>query len=231
MKKLLILMLVLPITMKLFGHTCHPDTAICPNCQSKVGFCVTTSMYTSGTNHDFQKFGAIGCHYEELINGCSKCHFSGFRSDFDTIFSQTTKKEIEKVLAPYKNISLDNAIECEIAAEIHKYYKSENQVIANIYLTSTYYLKRASFIIKRKRLQDSACVYFIKALEKKEFDIETTPTINYLIGELYRRIGLFDKSIAYFDLANNYSDKEEWLTAWIKEQKELTMNKDDRNSD
>lgn len=63
-------------------HTCSPDTVKCPVDGIKVAFCVTMSMTTFGSYYDFQKKGAIGNHYEELINSCSDCHFSGYLDDF-----------------------------------------------------------------------------------------------------------------------------------------------------
>ena len=67
------------------AHTCDPKEVECPIDGTTVVFCVTTSMTTSGSFYDFQKKGATGNHYKELINSCSNCHFSGFLSDFEVI--------------------------------------------------------------------------------------------------------------------------------------------------
>jgi tetratricopeptide (TPR) repeat protein len=101
-----------------------------------------------------------------------------------------------------------------------------------LYLKASYFLKGdSSQTVKRKELQLNAATYFVKAIENKEYDEEATyATINYLVGELYRRIGDFDKAIKYYDLAINDKKKKDWLLEVATKQKELAIKKDDDNS-
>jgi hypothetical protein len=78
MKKNILIIVALITQHFVSAHTCANETVKCPIDGKKVTFCVTMSMTTFGTYKDFQQHGAVGNHYEELINTCPKCHFSGY---------------------------------------------------------------------------------------------------------------------------------------------------------
>ena len=215
-----------------YGHTSYPDTVTCPIDGEKFVIYVTMSYTTFNTLLDFQKQGAIGDLYESYINSCPKCHYSGNQSDMDTTFNDSTKQNILKILEPYKNSSMTDVLENEIAIKIHLYLKRNNDDIAYLYLVTSYFLKGdSSQISKRKELQLKCATYLIKAIENKEYDKnEAYATINYLIGEMYRRIGEFDNAIKFYDLALNDKNKKEWLLEIATKQKERAIKKDDDNS-
>jgi tetratricopeptide (TPR) repeat protein len=215
----------------LFGHTSAPVKIKCPIDGEKFTIMVTMSYTTFNTMKDFQKQGAIGDLYESMINSCPKCHYCGYKSDFDTTFNKPTKEEILHILEPFKDIKLNDVLENEIAAKIHLYFKDKNDAIANIYLVASYFLKYDSTqTAKRKELQEECINYLIKAIDNKEYEKkETYATINYLIGELYRRIDNFQNAIKYFDLALNDENKKDWLQEVTKKQKEMAVAKDDKN--
>lgn len=215
-----------------YGHTSFPKTVKCPIDKKKFTIQVTGSYTTFGSYKDFQKSGAIGDLYESYVNACPKCHFSGCESDFDTTYSDTTKDAILKILAPYENSIMTDVLENEIAAQIYKYFKRDNDEIADLYLYASYYLKRdTSQIAKRKEMQLNCAVYLTKAIEAKEYDkAETYATINYLIGELYRRVGEFEAAIIFFDKAINDQNKKDWILDLATKQKELAIKRDEDNS-
>lgn len=187
---------------KLFGHTGYADTVKCPMCSSAVVFHKTMSMTTFGSYMDFQKRGAIGHYYEEMINSCYECKFSGFYSDFNKTYSDTFIRTTNMITEKFFGLNLDDAFECEIAAEIKIMNHYPNDQIANAYLISTYLLRTDSLQTdRRKRLQNKTAEFLLKALEVQEYEKEELPSVYYLIGEMYRRTGNFEKAILYFDLA------------------------------
>lgn len=215
----------------LYGHTSYPVKVKCPIDGKKFTIYVTGSYTTFNTLKDFQKQGAIGDLYESMVNSCPKCHYSGYKEDFDTTFSKTIKQEILKILEPFKSSKMTDVIENEIAIKIHEYFKRDNDDIANLYLVASYFLKGDSLqIAKRKELQLNCATFLTKAIDAKEYEkAETYATINYLIGELYRRIGDFETAIKYYDLAINDEKKKDWLIDVATKQKELAIKKDDDN--
>lgn len=215
-----------------YGHTSYTKKIKCPIDKEKFTIYVTGSYTTFGTLKDFQKQGAIGNLYEGLVNSCPKCHYSGYQSDFDMTFSKKTKEKILKILEPFKSSKMTDVLENEIAIKIHQYLNRKNDEIANLYLVASYFLKGDSTqIIKRKELQLNCATYLTKAIDAKEYDkAGTYSTINYLIGELYRRIGEFETAIKYYDFAINDPNKKDWLLEVATKQKELAIKKDDDNS-
>ena len=227
-----LLIIGLLISTLSYGHTSYPKKVKCPIDGKKFTIYVTGSYTTFNTLKDFQKQGAIGDLYESYVNSCPKCHYCGYQSDFDTTYSKTTKQEILKILEPFKSSKMTDVIENEIAIKIHQYFIRDNDDIANLYLVASYFLKGDSLQIpKRKELQLICATYLTKAIEAKEYDkAETYATINYLIGELYRRIGEFETAIKYYDFAISDENKKDWLLEVATKQKELAIIKDDDNS-
>lgn len=215
-----------------YGHTSYPQKIKCPIDGKKFTIWVTGSYTTFNTLKDFQKQGAIGHMYETLVNACPKCHYSGYKSDFDTVFSKSTKQEILKILEPFKSSKLNDVLENEIAAKIYQYLNRDNDAIANLYLVASYLIKEDSAQIdKRKELQSNCASYFIKAIDAKEYNEDYSyATINYLIGELNRRIGDFQAAVTYFDKAIEDPNKRDWILDVAIKQKELAIANNDDNS-
>ncbi|MBC5837113.1 DUF2225 domain-containing protein [Flavobacterium muglaense] len=232
MKKILLFVLIFLMGQNFANaHTCENETVKCPIDGKEVTFCVTMSMSVFGSFKDFQKKGAIGEHYEELINTCSNCHFSGYIEDFKEKISDEEKIKIKEYLTKFDKIKIDDARQCLIASEIKEVQKKPKKEIAFCYVTGFYLLRENSKQVEfRKELQSKATDNLISALEKNEYDDKTViATINYLIAEMERRIGNFDEAIKYYDLAINDTNKKDWVEAAAKEQKELAIKKDQNN--
>ncbi len=232
MKKLLLFVLIFLMGQNFANaHTCENETVKCPIDGKEVTFCVTMSMSVFGSFKDFQKKGAIGEHYEELINTCSNCHFSGYIEDFKEKISDEEKIKIKEYLTKFDKIKIDDARQCLIASEIKEVQKKPKKEIAFCYVTGSYLLRENNKQVEfRKELQSKATDNLISALEKNEYDDKTViATINYLIAEMERRIGDFDEAIKYYDLAINDTNKKDWVEAAAKEQKELAIKKDENN--
>lgn len=232
MKKIFLILAILLMGLNVANaHTCQDETVKCPIDGNNVTFCVTMSMSTFGSFKDFQKKGAIGKHYEESINTCSKCHFSGYIDDFKTTISEEEKIKIKGYLTKFDNAKIDDAKQCLIAGEIKDLLKKSNNEIAFCYIIGSYLLRNNDKQIEfRKELQSKAKDYLISALDKNEYDDKSVnANINYLIAEMERRIGNFDEAIRFYDLAINDSNKKDWVEGVAKEQKELAIKKDENN--
>lgn len=217
---------------KAVAHTSFPREIQCPLDSTKFTIYVTGSYTTFGSFKDFQKTGAIGDLYESYVNSCPKCHFSGYTSDFDTFFTGEHKKTVQDLLFPYRNAEMTDVLENEITAAIYLHYKKPNDEIGSLYLVASYFLRHAKDSIqvtKRKALQQTAASYFIKALTNSEYSLPAVASMNYLVGELYRRVGEFDTAIKYYDLAMDDPNKKDWVMKVATEQKKLALAKDDNN--
>ena len=227
-----ILLFILFSTSGAYAHTGGTVDFKCPVCGTKFKDTVTFSMTTFGSYRDFQKQGAIGTYYREMIISCPSCHFAGYQGDFDKAVPREIKEKVIKELKPVNpGKPLDDVTECEFAAKIYEWKKAKSATIANITLVGSYLLKGAEGTDEQRRIkfQAETCRYFEDALQKGEIEVKNKPAVKYLIGELYRRQGKFDKSIEWFDLALKEKDVPEGLKKWIEEQKKMAEKKDDNN--
>tara|TARA_B100001057_G_C22505147_1_gene815534 strand:- start:57 stop:758 length:702 start_codon:yes stop_codon:yes gene_type:complete len=232
MKNIIIIFGILFLSNLAEAHTCDPQKVKCPIDKTTVEFCVTMSMSSFGSYYDFQKQGEIGNHYEELINSCPKCHFSGYLSDFEKKYSKEQKSRVKNFLEKYDNVEINDSKECEIAGKIKEFLKESNDDISNCYLIGSYLIRLDSTQNEyRKQLQTNTLIHLQKAIENKEYeDSSVIATINYLIGEMYRRTSDFENAIIHFDLAISDENKKDWVEEVAIKQKELAIKADDDNS-
>lgn len=231
MKRNILIIIILLIQNLVNAHTCENETVKCPIDGKKVTFCVSMSMTTFGSYKDFQKKGAVGSHYEELINTCSKCHFSGYIDDFKVKLSNEEKNNINEYLVKFNGQKIGEAEQSLIAAGIKEIQKKTNKEIAFCYINGSYLLRESEKQNDlRKELQLKAKEHLILALANNEYEDNTVlANINYLIAEMNRRTSNFEEAIKYYDLAINDVNKQDWVEEVAKEQKELALKKDNNN--
>ncbi len=209
-----------------------PKNLKCPIDGTNFAVKMNGNFATDTTLADLQKKGSIDGMYENMIFGCPKCYYSGYEHDFGLTFSGFARKEIKAIIAPFKTQPLNDLLEVEIAAKIHTYFGHNNDNIAYIYLVGSYIAKNEPYTTEqRKKIQQASIDSYLKAIEKDEYNqVKVKNNVYYLVGELYRRIGDFDKSITYFNIAIQNMEKDDWIYERVQLQKKLAENKDEDNS-
>lgn len=230
--KRLILFTVLLMVQFIEAHDCHKQLVKCPIDNTEIEFCVITGSIAYGNYTDFQQQVDMDDFYEGQIKSCPKCHFSGYYYDFSAMYDDKEKKEVQELLSKYNNIKIDDAKECEIAADIKVFFKETNDKIANCYLIGSYVLKtKSKKAVYRKELQKKAGYYLIQAVNNQEYaDRVEIISINYLIAEMYRRTGDFKNAVKYYDEVLTSKKINAWLEETAPIQKKLAMSKDDNNN-
>jgi uncharacterized protein (DUF2225 family) len=213
------------------AHTSATITLTCPVDGEKFSTVVTVSMTTFGSYLDFQKHGAIGSYYEDIIHSCPKCHFAGTDDEFKQKVDPKIAERVKAELAPVqKGQKLDHVTECEFAARIYEWQGRKNEEVGNVYLIASYLLRDdAARQEKRRELQLAAGKYFIKAIEAKELGGAERAAVSYLVAELHRRAGEFDQAVTWYDAALGDKEKPEWLKEVAAKQRALAVKKDANN--
>ena len=209
--------------------TLRPKVVECPLCGQGVKFLETRSFTSSGRFRDFQERPVGADYYGNLVETCPRCHFSGYASDFNQKLEEDVKRKVLEKLKPIP-LSSDSQ-KFEFAAKIYIWQKRKNEQIANIYLVGSYLLRGETgpYRTQRWKFQSLAYDYFIKAIEAGEVEADERGVTYYLIGDLYRRIGEFEKALHWYDLTLKEKDNPEGLNDLVKEQVKLTKNKDADN--
>tara|TARA_B100002003_G_scaffold161980_1_gene150333 strand:+ start:90 stop:1085 length:996 start_codon:yes stop_codon:yes gene_type:complete len=205
--------------------------ALCSKCGEETPVKIILSMNDYGPKHSdlFKECSGYQVLHHQL-SICSKCLFVGHSDEFT---------DIKKKPSLNRNLTLDKEIKelnrkypatqrFIMLAERHEKEGGDKNEIANYFLKASWseraYHSDADYIFgeipknkqpKRKKTsfelekycQKKAVEYFLLSLEDNDGKVSSDKY--YLIGELFRRIASFDKSIEYFEKA---------ITAFKKEQ-------------
>ncbi|MFN5886753.1 MAG: DUF2225 domain-containing protein [Flavobacteriales bacterium] len=213
------------------AYTSYPVDVHCPIDSTEFTIFETRSYYLRGYLKDFQMVGAVGGYYRNVVHSCPKCHYSGYKSDFDTTFSEQERSTLLKILEPYKHYEMTEIQENEVAIAIKNHGKVKHSEIASLYLNSSYLIKEFPWRVRqRKSLQRNAIKYIRLAMQEKEYtEPKQYANMTYLMGELYRRLGHFKEALSCFDLARMYPNQALGMTDWIKKQRKLAKHKNRSN--
>jgi uncharacterized protein (DUF2225 family) len=215
------------------AHTSGQIELTCPVDKTRFKTIVTMSMTQFGSYLDFQKKGAIGSYYEDIVHGCPTCHFCGTDEDFK---KRPTDAVVTKVLAELKPVRAgqrpDHVTECIFTAKIYEWEGRKSSEIADQYLIASYLLRSvpASDQERRREVQQLAASYFEKALAASEFSGPTRGSVSYLIAELHRRTGQFDAAQTWFDKTSAEKERPDWLDEVIIKQRKLASEKNADNT-
>jgi len=214
------------------AHTASSETLVCPVDATKLQVSVTMSMTTFGAFRDFQKKGAIGSYYEDLVHACSTCKFAGFGGDFAKPVAPETKKWVlGELKKKWAGRTPSQAEECEIAAERYQLERAKNETIGNLYLFGSYLLRTATgpVALQRKGYQRSAAKFFLQAMAAGEIQSDARGPVTYLVAEMERRVGDHKAAIAHYDAAAAEPTSPDWLKPMITEQRALAAKGDANN--
>jgi len=229
-KKLKFAFLFLILCAGLKANITKNDTVICPIDGEKIIFKITTGLNTWGSYTDMQKTGTMGDYYEQIINTCPKCHFSGYIEDFRKTYKEEVLKYIIDYAATLKDRKLDEVSQCEMAGEILSIQKADNRDIAYAYLVASYQLRmNDSLKEKRKDLQRRVIEYYDQAIQMKEYDENEKASYLFLVGDMYRRVGDFEMALKYYDKSAAEKKKHKWVKNALEQMRPLAEKKDDNN--
>jgi hypothetical protein len=216
-----------------FAHTSDEIELTCPVDKTRFKTTVTMSMTEFGSYLDFQKTGAIGSYYEDLVHGCPKCHFSGTGDDFKKKPSDAVVTKILAELKPMRTSKWpDHVTECVFTAKIYEWEGRSNSDIADQYRVASYLLREApeGEQERRREMQRTAASYYEKALAKAEVSGNTRAILAYLIAELDRRSGAFSAALDWYGKAIAEPDRPDWLDDVVAKQRKMAEAQEADNS-
>jgi uncharacterized protein (DUF2225 family) len=220
------------VARPVLAFTHSKETIACPVDGTKFQVYVTGSYTTFGSYRDFQKRGAVGSLYEELVVSCPSCRYAGYADDFT---KPLTPRTLTWVLGEYQmkwgSMHLTEADECEAAADRYIFEQAKNEVIGFLYLVASYLLRGAQGPLddKRKGYQRLAAKFHLQALAAGEIDAAEVGPVTYLVAELERRTGDFRKALDHYDMALAHRASPEWLKDLVREQRALAVKRDADN--
>lgn len=164
-----------------------------------------------------------------FVQVCPHCTFAGYPEDFDDVVPEVKRFVLSGELRPEEVISgeaperLRGSSKYMLAARCRAAAPEATQLaLADLYLRASWCARAEHFPERERECQAEAATRFEQALECGEVESKDRPVILYLVGELYRRLGMFEVARQFFDEALHTSPEEQdpAFTALIQRQDE-----------
>lgn len=197
-----------------------PLSIKCPNCRRKFVTHEAVSVSVFAVYTDFRRdFSAPWVHT------CTHCGFAGSRDRFRRKVSPALTKLVASHLKPLKPRSESIGWrKFAHAARIAEWEHRPAEEIANLYIGAAHECAGNSKSSRRVEAayRKKAIKFFRKSLAANEIAEKDVPSVTYLVGELYRRIGETADAEAWLAKAEalvGSSDELAWLAMLARQQR------------
>jgi uncharacterized protein len=195
--------------------TTMPMKLRCACCTTAFETRVLTSTNYVGTYTDFRRRTAGFEPSQFTVHGCPKCGFSGPEGWFERKLPDAVRKLVRENLSP---LSQDERASLwrkfEHAARIANWKDDPLDAIAELHLSGAYVCAANGRTEEERTHRVQAIVFFRRSIDTGVIAAKHLPNVIYLVGELYRRIGLADDAIIWLERAELLAKKDKDL-AWL----------------
>ena len=199
----------------------------CPCCGNEFESRIVTMITHEGQDSDFMPHYVGDNPLPYYLVKCNQCNFVAYPEDYSSSNSSTeiSPNQIKKIFSlPLIKKIPEEALCFFIAGKIYEELKRNPYYIGNLYLRGAWCCR---IIDNRKgeiEFQQLAIRFFKLAVEKSTItNPDTVSIVNYLIGELYRRLEDRKAAREWFEItAESIIDPEQqWLFELTQKQAEL----------
>jgi uncharacterized protein (DUF2225 family) len=203
--------------------TMMPQELKCPCCAASFQTQVLMSTNYVGTYTDFRRRTSGFEPSQFTVHSCPKCGFSGPDAWFKQALPENIRKFVNENLTPLtKDEQTPPWRKFEYAAQIARWKSSAPDEIADLYLRAAYVCAADGYPEEEKFNRAQAIEFFRRSIEAGRIPAEQVPNVTYLIGELYRRIGLADDSETWLEKAESLAKGRsglDWLVKLSRQQR------------
>ncbi len=204
----------------------------CPVCGTVFSSQAIASSSRSGQDSDFRPHSLGLDPLPHYVHVCPHCCFAAFQGDFEETQPSVRQAVLSGALRPEEVIgseprgALKGSTKYLLAARCYERDSRCSAVRqADLYLRASWCARQEGRREREREAQTEAVLRFEKALEEDEIEQNQLQVTLYLIGELYRRLGLFDLAIEHFgrsaDVEGEAADPR--LEALIRRQREAAV--------
>lgn len=217
----------------------------CPVCDTRFQSHRIASTNSMGQDTDFRPHVAGADPQPHYVHVCPHCKFAAFELDYelmpDTVreFMHSGRYRPQEVMLRSDAAEMSGSTKYLLAALCYAHDSRASELrLADLYLRASWCARREGLTERERQAQCRAALLFEKALAGDEVADDQLKTIQYLLGELYRRIGRHELALAMFDAAlaadgdEQDADDEEArvrLDALIRRQRQAALSHDARN--
>ena len=164
-----------------------------------------------------------------MVHACPRCCFAGYESDFEKVepavkrFVLTEELRADEIIGGEEREHLRGSSKYMLAARCRAADPAAREIeVADLYLRAAWCARSENLRDREQQCQSEAVLRFEQALDTGSVEANERPTILYLVGELYRRLGMFDVACDYFDEALHSAEEagDPHLVALIQQQEQ-----------
>jgi hypothetical protein len=195
--------------------TTMPMKLTCACCTTAFETRVLASTNYVGIYTDFrrQTRGLEPSQY--AVHSCPGCGFSGPDDWFEGKLPEAVRKLVSENLSPLgQNERASSWRKFEHAVRIACWKADPFDAIADLHLTAAYVCAANGRAEEERVHRVQAIVFFRRSIDTGGIAAEHLPNVTYLIGELYRRIGLADDANTWLEKAEALAKGDTEL-AWL----------------
>jgi len=185
------------------------------------GIIISTNQM--GQHTDFKPVVGGVFPFPFYVHACPKCGFSGYDEDFNEEYSDDFKEWVKSELAAQlESGALYGGLKYLLAAQCAEKTGREEKEIGDRYLRGAWCAQDEESEELEARCRKESASHFIKAIEAGEYEKNDRAAVTYLVGELYRRLGMPDEAAEWFGrVQGEVTDPGEqaWVLTMAEKQK------------
>lgn len=207
----------------------------CPVCQNTFkAKAVKTSAYRLEKRDSdlFNRYGLVNPYFYDVIL-CNSCGYAAMQSDFTKIRSYQIPMVLEKVTSKWRGKTYPDVYNVDVAIERYKLSllncvlmegKSSKKAFNCLKLAWMYRLKKD--VQNEQTFLNQAIAGFNDAYVSEEFPIfgMDKSTIEYLIGELNRRVNNNEEAMKWFSRVISFPAAHQKIKDMARDQRDLIKN-------
>ncbi|MBC7288603.1 MAG: DUF2225 domain-containing protein [Armatimonadetes bacterium] len=211
---------------------------ICPVCGTAFSSQAIASTNRVGQDTDFRPHTMGLDPLPHFIHVCPNCCFAAFEGDFDHAEEAVRQHVLsgairaDEIIGAEPRGALKGSTKYLLAARCYAHDSRATTLrLADLYLRASWCARMEGRRQRERECQTEAVLRFEKALEDGEVAADQLQVTLYLIGELYRRLGLFELAIDYFDRARSVDQElaDPRLNALIDRQRAAAVRRRSEN--
>ena len=205
----------------------------CPVCGTTFSSQAIGSTNQVGQDTDFRPHTAGLDPLPHYVHVCPNCFFAAFQGDFEKVEERVRQFVLSGKLRPEEIVgaepvgALKGSTKYLLAARCYEHdSRATNLRLADLYLRASWCARQEGRKQRERECQTEAVLRFEKAVDEGEVAEDQLQVTLYLIGELYRRLGLFELAVQFFDEALQAVTGAENLSlvALIRRQRNAALN-------
>lgn len=180
----------------------------CPVCDTRFQSHRIASTNSMGQDTDFRPHVAGADPQPHYVHVCPHCKFAAFELDYelmpDTVrdFMHSGDYRPDEVMLHSDVAEISGSTKYLLAVLCYAHDSRASELrLADLYLRASWCARQEGLPDRESEAQCRSALLFEKALAGDEVAEDQLKTIQYLLGELYRRIGRHELALAMFDAA------------------------------